>query len=178
MQIQYHEILTNQQLLSGVWKLLCRHDHEFVPPLSARESTYQSNLTGHQTIKTEPKHYFEALQKQAFLLAVSEDEVIGFMSFRLHYASKDLNDQVDTIYITTVIVSETHRGKGITTRFYTELLQIAEELGRPVMTRTWSTNDSHIRVLNKMGLKEIKRIDNGRGPGIDTVYYRTSNKEI
>lgn len=172
IQFQYYETLVEPSLLEGVWKLLCRYDSEFIPPLSAREYTYQSDLTVCSTANQEPNRYFETLKKQSFLLVQDRDKVIGFMSFRPHYVSEDVNDQVETIYVTTVIVDEEYRGQGITTHLYVELEEITRLRKQPLMTRTWSTNDSHIRVLNKIRMREVKRIENGRGPGIDTVYYR------
>ncbi|GGG25406.1 GNAT family N-acetyltransferase [Paenibacillus abyssi] len=172
IQFQLYDMLTKPHMLDGVWKLLCRYDHAFIPPLSAREHSYQTDLTVRPTAKQEPKQYFETLKRQSFLLALDRDEVIGFMSFRTHFVSEDLNDGIETIYVTTVIVGEEHRGQGITRRFYEELAEIAKQENQPIMTRTWSTNDSHIRVLNKIGMQEIKRIKNGRGPELDTVYYR------
>lgn len=173
IQFIFYEKLMEPSLLDGVWKLLCRYDSEFIPPLSAREYTYQSDLTVRRATKQqEPKQYFETLKKQSFLLAQDQDKVIGFMSFRPHYISQDLNDQVETIYVTTVIVDEAYRGQGITTLFYAELEEIVKQRKQPIMTRTWSTNESHIRVLNKIKMQEVKRIENGRGPGLDTVYYR------
>ena len=174
MPIQYrlNETLTDSTLLEGVWNLLCLYDHAFIPPLSAREHTYQSNLTVDLTATKEPRRYFEMLKEQSFLLAQDRDKVIGFMSFRLHYVFEDLNESVETIYVTTVIVDEAYRGQGITTHLYTELEEIAKQRKRPIMTRTWSTNSGHIRVLHRMGMQEVKRIEDGRGPGLDTVYYR------
>lgn len=172
IQFRFHETLMEPSLLEGVWELLCRYDSEFIPPLSAREHTYQSDLTIGLTAKKEPKRYFEMLKEQAFLLAQNQDKVIGFMSYRPHYVSEDLNEQVETIYVTTVIVDKEYRGQGITTRLYTELEGIAKQRKMPIMTRTWSTNDSHIRVMNKIRMQEVKRIEDGRGPGLDTVYYR------
>lgn len=172
IQLRLYEELMEPSLLDGVWKLLCRYDSEFIPPLSAREYTYQSDLTVCRAANQEPKQYFETLKKQSFLLAQDEDKVIGFMSFRPHYISEDLNDQVETLYVTTVIVDKEYRGQGITTHLYAKLGDIAEQRRQPLMTRTWSTNDSHIRVLHNIRMQEIRRIEDGRGPGIDTVYYR------
>ena len=176
MDIKYHEVLTDKHLLEGVWQLLCRYDHDFVPPLSAREYTNQSALTGLHTVTAEPKQYFDNLKKQSFLVAVEQGELAGFMSFRPHEICADLNDEVDTIYITTIIVNEAFRGRGITAQFYSEIWTLAQESNQHITTRTWSTNNSHIRVLSKAGLQEIKRIENGRGQGIDTVYFRKSIK--
>lgn len=172
MLLEYHEKLSANQHLEGVWKILCRYDHEFIPPLSARENTYQSELASHLTIKQEPKQYFDILKQQSFLLAMDKDEVIGFMAFRFNYVCKDLEDDITTIYITTIIVNEEYRGRGITTAFYAQMLKIAQQRNQSITTRTWSTNRSHIKVLEKIGLQEIKRIENGRGPEIDTVYFR------
>lgn len=172
MYIQNHEKLTADHQLEGVWQMLCRYDNEFIPPLSARENTYQSTLTGPLTVDIEPKQYFEILKQQSFLLAMDEDQVIGFMAYRLNDVCADLEDDMNTVYITTIIVDEKYRGRGITTGFYTKILEIAEHIQQPITTRTWSTNVSHIKVLEKIGLKEIKRIDNGRGPDIDTIYFR------
>lgn len=172
MFIEYHEKLSANQHLEGVWEILCRYDHEFIPPLSARENTFQSELVNNLNIKTEPKQYFDILKQQSFLLAIDKDKVIGFMAFRYNYVCKDIEDDDETIYITTIIVNEGYRGRGITTAFYAQMLKIAEQKNQPITTRTWSTNRNHIKVLEKMGLQEIKRIEHGRGPNIDTVYFR------
>jgi len=172
IQYRYYETLLNSSLLEGVWNLLCCYDNDFIPPLSAREHTCQSDLTPGLTVRQEPKRYFEMLKEQAFLLVQDGDEVIGFMSFRPHYTNEEMGDHVETIYVTTVIVDKEYRGQGITTHLYAELEEIAKQRNMPIMTRTWSTNDSHIRVLHKIGMREVKRIEDGRGPGIDTVYYR------
>lgn len=173
MQIQYRydETLTDDALLAGVWDLLRRYDQEFVPPLSAREYTDQSNLTDGLRAAKEPARYFDMLKEQSFLLALARGRVVGFMSFRPRHRVEELQDCAETIYVTTVIVDEAYRGQGITTRLYAELEHIARRLQRPILTRTWSTNDSHIRILQRIGMQELKRIADGRGPGLDTVYY-------
>ncbi len=177
IECRLYETLTEPSLLDGVWNLLCRYDHDFIPPLSARDYTYQSDLTIHAPTKQEPNPYYEQLTKQSFVLAQDKDKVVGFMSYRPHYVSEDLNDQVETIYVTTVIVDESYRGQGVAMRLYTELAIIAKQQDEPIMTRTWSTNESHIRILNRIGMREIKRIVDGRGAGLDTVYYRKHDEE-
>ncbi|GIP47882.1 hypothetical protein J53TS2_14730 [Paenibacillus sp. J53TS2] len=172
IQYRFYETLTDSALLEGVWDLLYRYDHEFIPPLSAREHTDQSDLTNGSAGTQEPKRYFEELKEQSCWLAEDQERVIGFMSFRPRYVYEDRDDHVDTLYVTTVIVDQAYRGQGITTHLYAELERIAKQRKRPMMTRTWSTNEGHIRVLNKISMQEIKRIKDGRGPGVDTVYYR------
>src|SRR5690606_14567168 len=95
---------------------------------------------------------------------------VGFMSYRPQDVNADLGETV-TAYVTTVIVEEEQRGRGITTAFYRALLA-RMGAGDTAATRTWSTNAGHIRILTKLGFTEAKRIAGGRGPGIDTVYYR------
>lgn len=177
IQFRFYEALLESSLLDGVWRLLCLYDSEFLPPLSAREYTYQSNLTVNATADQEPNQYFAVLKKQSFVLALDQEQVVGFMSFRSHYVSEDLNDQMETLYVTTVIVDKEYRGQGITTQLYTELKEIAKSRKLPIMTRTWSTNDSHIRILHNIKMQEVKRIENGRGQGVDTVYYRNNLQE-
>ncbi len=170
MHVEHYERLTDERLLQGVWELLCRYDHAFVPPLSARENTYQLNLSNHEAKSATPKQYFEELKGQAFFVAVENGRVVGFMSYRPNYVIEDLNNE-KTMYVTTIIVEEEQRGKGITTTFYKTLFSKLKT-GESVTTRTWSTNDSHIRILFKLGFQEIKRMEDSRGEGIDTVYYQ------
>ena len=172
INIEHHTELTNEQYLDDIWKLLCRYDQAFVPPLSARENTYQSNLLGGQSTIGKPRKYFETLKEQSFLIALNENRrVVGFMSYRPRYVCEDLEDNIETNYVTTIIVEEEQRGKGITTTFYKTLFARLDPTDT-VTTRTWSTNNDHIHVLMKLGFDMVKSIEDSRGEGIDTVYYR------
>lgn len=171
MNIEHHKTLTNEQYLEDIWELLCRYDDAFVPPLSARDNTYQSNLLGGEPTNVKPKKYFEMLKEQSFLIALVDNRVVGFMSYRPHYVCQDLEDGIETTYVTTIIVEEEQRGQGITTSFYKQIFALIDE-HETVTTRTWSTNDDHIRVLMKLGFELVKTIDDSRGQGIDTVYFR------
>lgn len=168
--------LNNSPYSNDIWNLVVTYDNAFIPPLSARENPYQSDLASSgdaQAQTTKPYQYFENLKQQYFYIAVDEqNRALGFMSFRLHYVCADLEDEIDTLYISTIIVDEQHRSKGITNRFYDEIERLATSEQRPVTTRTWSTNDSHIHVLNKRGYEAVHIIEDGRGPQIDTVYFR------
>ena len=174
MEIRHYEKLTDQLLLEQIWELLRRYNHAFIPPLSARENTYQSNLTDQQSISNaEPVQYFETLKQQSFIVALdNNNQLLGFMSFRMNYICGDLEDNIDTIYISTIIVDEAFRSKGVTTRFYAKMEEIARQEQRPITTRTWSTNNSHIHLLKKIGFTEALVIKNDRGINIDTVYFR------
>ena len=37
--------------------------------------------------------------------------------------------------------------------------------------RTWSTNKSHMHILDKLGFKLVQTDINDRGVNIDTIYY-------
>lgn len=175
MIIEHHERLTDERKLENIWDLLCRYDQSFVPPLSARENTYQPNLIGDLPAKDEPRKYFEKLKQQSFLIALHQDRIVGFMSYRSYYVSQELKDDIDTTYITTIIVEEEQRGRGITTTFYKELLNQLDRTNT-FTTRTWSTNYDHIRILEKLGFEQVKRIEHARGQGIDTIYFRKTIK--
>lgn len=58
MHIEHYDRLTDERLLDGVWDLVCHYDCAFVPPLSARENTYQFNLSNHEAKSSAPKQYF------------------------------------------------------------------------------------------------------------------------
>ena len=102
----------------------------------------------------------------------SENErILGFVSFKENYTT-DVISQHDlpNIYVSTLVVSEAARGRGITTYMYNYLFnELYDEAN--VFTRTWSTNVAHIKILGKFAFEEISRIENHRGNGIDTVYY-------
>ena len=181
MELIYCEKLTQQSHLDGVWRLLRDYDKAFIPPLSNRESTCQKDLHGHAVSAPEgPRSYFEQLQKQSFLLAVEQDEVVGFFSFRQGHLPPPLQQlhSEDTlpVYITTIIVDQRMRRRGIARSFYDLLMSLFPEQTMLISTRTWSTNNSHISLLEKMGFTGPLRIENDRGPGIDTVYYHFYRK--
>ena len=82
MKIKYFERVTKEAYLADIMELLSLCDQEFIPPLSARSSTIQSNL-GPQGGKREgPVAYFENIQHQPAFLAVDDGRVVGFMSLK------------------------------------------------------------------------------------------------
>ena len=156
-----------------VYEILKKCDREFVPPLSQRTSTTQKTLdSADPEEQGEPKSYFQKLREQSVILAVAQGRVLGFMSFLGRYTCEDIGDQADTIYVSTVIVDPPHRGRGLTLAMYRRLMDFAQVRGLPISTRTWSTNHTHIQILSQLGFYELCRIRDGRGPGIDTVYFR------
>ena len=178
-------IVLQKQLCSdregAVWNLLCECDNEFVPPLSARGSSFQTDLAcqGRQDHDVKPHSYFTAMKQQCFLLAEVENEVVGFMTFRRNYTCSELASASPGNYITTICVKGEWRRKGVAKAFYDFMLGTMDrDIVLPyVTTRTWSTNTGHINLLQGLGFRLVARLPNHRGEGIDTLYYAKSISE-
>jgi len=163
-----NESLTERQK-NDVWELIKASDTEFVPPLSSRVDTTQTDLHG-KSEKKEPTEYFESLLEQSFVLSVEDGRVIGFLSFRPDHRLKNEHG-LDLIcnYVSTIIVAKDQRRKGYTENMYRALIRSTR--GKTIATRTWSQNTAHILLLEKLGFELLMRIPDDRGEGIDTVYY-------
>ena len=165
----------NPKYREDVWKLLKDADNEFVPPLSSREKTTQASLSPREGNAQGPVKYFEQMLGQSFVLALKDGRVNGFLTY---IPAHELALQDQTIrcnYISTIIVEPASRRQGITRRMYATLFQ--KEQGLPVATRTWSTNFEHLTLLKEMEFQLAKRLEDDRGPGIDTVYYVKENQK-
>ena len=153
-----------------VKSLLEKYDKSFVPALSQRNSTTQQTLVSNDD-STEPSidEYFNNLLEQSFILAIHYGELVGFMSF---IEDKELpyGTQTPSNYVSTDIVDESFRGQRLTKQFYQEMMRFK----KPITTRTWSSNYSHIAILKSMGFENVKTLPNDRGENIDTVYYEYS----
>ncbi len=148
-------------------------DREFVPPLSCRESTLQSCLSegagGAETSSVLP--YFEEMMAQEIIAAIEDGKVLAFLSYRKDFTSDVIGeDTLPNLYLSTMISRPEARGKGIGKQIFLSLFRDRYP-SRRAFTRTWSTNDVQIHVFGKLGFKEIKRVKDGRGPGVDTIYY-------
>jgi len=157
-------------------------DNDFVPPLSWREKA--SGAIGDQNLHApDIRPYWLEILAQKNIVALAEDgEVVAFMSFKSKYAHPeyfpDVVKEGDGInYISTICVLSDYRRFGITRRFY-EMME--ENLppsvhGECVSTRTWATNDGHIRLLEKRGYVLTYTIPEDRvldtGEKLDTVYF-------
>ena len=148
--------------------LLQKYDNDFVPPLSARGSTMESNLQKEPNESHSINKYLRSVMSQFNLLAFEGDRLIGLMSC---IVDEDINEY----YVSTVLVEKEYRNKGITTQFYKLLMSLNENI--IISTRTWSTNIEHTNILHDFGFFLSKRIENDRGEGIDTVYYEKHLKK-
>ena len=152
-------------------ELVIAADKEFVPPLSSRSGTTQTDLSpdGGQSAGI-PEQYFEALLGQSFILAEQDGKMLGFMSY-IPSRIVDLDEDHFLIgeYVSTVIVSKEARGNHLCERMYHDLFGCSPT--GYVITRTWSQNHAHLAILRKLGFTCVYTIADDRGPGLDTVYY-------
>ena len=158
---------------NDIWKLVQASDSEFVPALSSRGATTQTDLGAHES-KAAPTDYFNTLCTQSFILCIKRFHVVGFLS----YIPDHRLESGDTVnmtcdYISTIIVDAKFRNRGITTSMYNKLFE--HRPGKIYATRTWSLNHTHISLLDKLGFSLILRLKDDRGAGIDTVYYSKGN---
>jgi len=178
MNITYkvEKSIQTDEIKEQIWQILCECDKEFIPALSARESSTQGNLNNNTSLDVKPQSYFENMITQNFILAIDEEtgSLVGFMTFRSNYHCEELKDYAPSNYITTICVKKDYRNHGITKGFYEVILENVEDAelaSNFVTTRTWSTNDAHIHLLNKLGFINCTTLKNHRGEGIDTVYF-------
>lgn len=153
-----------------IWELLLLADKEFIPPLSERESTVQQGLEPtNDSTKKVPRAYFEELVQQEFLLASTNDRVIGFFSYISNHTVKlQAGEKILADYVSTIIVHPDYRRGGIAEKFYERMID-SKDSGN-IVTRTWSSNFAHLRLLQKLGFQNVLTVTDDRGTGIDTVY--------
>ena len=149
-------------------------DQEFVPPLSARNSTVTMQLSEAQTQAIKgPIAYFEEILSQVIVLAKVENYWAGFLSYRYQDKLAILPDFSPCNYLTTIGVTPEFRNIGIARSLYRYVLHdLPADLQAPFwVTRTWSTNTDHLYLLKSLGFTLAATIKDHRGPGVDTLYY-------
>lgn len=164
----------NSQHLNAVKRLIEASDTEFIPTLSARSSTTQQSLITPAESHKNCDLYFQEICAQNILIAMdSKDNLLGFMSYRENYICEHIAKEfLDNLYVTTVIVDKAARGHAIAGAFYQYLKELYPD--HYLFTRTWSSNASHIRILNEQDFIVHKILKDDRGEGIDTVYFKYS----
>ena len=122
MKIKYYERITTERQLSDILELLTLCDMEFIPPLSSRNSTTQSNLEPGEEHAAVPTQYFAHIRSQSAFVAEDNGHVVAFMSFKKNYVCEEIPPSFSpNVYITTVIVRQNYRNGGITNSFYRKL---------------------------------------------------------
>ena len=147
-------------------RLLWLCDRDFYPPLSTRGSTTEQNLKSGEESLSGPELYMNSLRAQSWLLAVSEGELRGFMSF----IPEKVVDDIPCVYFSTLIVDPEARHQGIARLIYRALIE--DHAGKTIVLRTWSTNRGHLILLEELGFRPYKVLKDDRGDGVDTIYFR------
>jgi ribosomal protein S18 acetylase RimI-like enzyme len=178
------KLIKNEELKKIKFQLKClllEIDSDFIPTLSSRQSTTQTKLCHNNGTKN-IDFYFNNIINQNIITAQIDEKILGFISYIDNYIAIELpieNSHYD--YITTIGVSPEFRGYKIATELYKYMISKAHcnlYSYQTIVTRTWSSNLSHINLLHKLNFKEIKRIANHRGNNIDTVYYAYSRNKL
>ena len=119
------------------------------------------------------KDYFSELIQQVIVIAKVEDCIAGFLTFKTQYHIDLLPEYSPCNYITTIGVSPEYRNQGVGLSLYKFILtRLPAHLKNPFwVTRTWSQNYSHLKLLNSLGFDLVKVIQHHRGPDLHTLYY-------
>lgn len=178
MRIEYRGIVTDEREKKQIWDILCECDREFYPPLSARNSSVQKDLRTENPSEEDrsvtPTVYFDEMIQQYFILAFDDKgEMTGYMTFKKDYICDALQSFGKSLYITTICVRKDYRRQHVMNSLYDCMeSEVTKFCGCPrISTRTWSENDAHMHGLAQRGYKLLCRLENDRGPGVDTVYY-------
>lgn len=174
MEICILEKAQQARIYDEAYKLLEAADNEFVPPLSARSSSTQRDFSASAQSQSIAL-YFEELKKQRFAAVFEAGALIAFVSYKENYSCAEIPEgELPNIYLSTLVVSPAARGKGVTKALYGKLFSEYEKVN--IFTRTWSTNIAHIKILEHYGFDVIRVLENDRGGGIDTVYFKKACK--
>ena len=172
MELRYFDSVAVCGYGEAIQELLVMADKEFIPPLSSRGSSTQADLQSTNTVSVGAKAYFEAMCPQPVVVAVEDGVCMGFMAFKRNYTC-EYYEKTPNIYASTCVVHPNARGKGLMRGFYEKIMEVFPD--HSVYTRTWHTNISHLKVLDRLGFSLLIRLPDHRGPGMDTVYY---HKEV
>lgn len=173
MEIRIIKESEHKAYYDEILNMLILGDEEFVPPLSARSSTTQSDWKRQKKQADGVTNYFEELKKQRLMVATENGKLQAFVSFRENFKNDKITvDDLPNIYLSTLIVHPDGRGKGLTQKMYEILFKEYESAN--IFTRTWSTNAAHIKILSKFDFEILDVLKNDRGQGIDTIYFKRS----
>lgn len=167
------ERITDSREQAQVYEILEECDQDFCPPLSFRSSTSQKELCGAKQGNGGVALYYQEILQQPAMLVKRGERVIGFLSYRIGYTCKALEEYGEVCYLTTLCLRHEERGKGLSPRIYEAAeAHIRERYPRlPITLRTWSTNQAQLHLMKKLGYRLTATLKNDRGEQIDTVYY-------
>ena len=168
-----YKLLSNKEqekFYDQIFEMMKDSDKDFIPPLSARSSTTQKDLSEKEGSIEGLKSYFEEMKNQRFMVCVDKEILVSFVSFKENFTNDKIHeDELPNIYLSTLIMRPEYRGQRVTQTLYATLFDIYRDSS--IFTRTWSTNIAHIKILSKFDFETIAVLENDRGKGIDTVYF-------
>ena len=85
MDLKYFETVAACGYAADIHALLVLADKEFIPPLSARGSSTQQDLTSADPVSDGAKAYYEAMSDQPVVVAVESGRCYGFMALKKDY---------------------------------------------------------------------------------------------
>ncbi|MBE5997114.1 MAG: hypothetical protein E7240_07165 [Lachnospiraceae bacterium] len=155
--------------------LLKSREQDFVPPISER---------GIKSADENIEDYFQHLLEMKLVLieiVIETDPADGnsspeengtarlaaYLAYEPEHYFPSTGENI--LYMSSAIVDPAFRGHHFLEEMYESCFEEAGE--RPVGTRTWSTNGVQLHVLPKLGFQVAERIENDRGPGIDSLYF-------
>ena len=164
----YYDTLrdTDPVVRDRIWDLICRCDDDFYPPLSTREPT-DSVMVQTGVKESKPHTFFEMIQGTSVL--VDSEDVNGVIAFYKGYVLDEVDD-IPRTYVMFILVDPDARGRGLGRSLYEAMFEHMSGSEAPVVTRTWSTNYSHLALARSMGLTRSVVLENDRGNGVDTVF--------
>lgn len=169
MEMLYFERVDQCPYAPAIKDYLVMADKEFIPPLSSRGSSTQTDLSG-SGCSDGIEDYFRSMAAQPVIAAVEDGRCLGFMAFKLDHTCDQIGpDKLPNFYASTCVVHPDTRGRGMMRGFYEAMIALYPD--RDLYTRTWHTNYPHLKVLDRLDFSEIVRLPNHRGPGMDTVYF-------
>lgn len=182
-QIEFESnIDTSSELAKSIYEMLTSCDKEFIPPLSTRNATTQTDFNSCSIVSDLPLYqYWIDILKQQNILAFVDGYLAGFMSFKYNYKignwfSVEIRENDVNNYISTVCIHKNYRRLGIARKMYDYIEKNLpdEYKSNYISTRTWSTNINHIKLLHQCNFLLIHTISNDREYNnlkFDTLYF-------
>lgn len=160
---------------------LCDYEDEFVPPLTARSGVEEWD-------DDEPGESLDPFLDDCFDQEVigafnGDGELIGITVYDYGFFHALPQEMNPCVYVTITLVAEDYRQQGVNQRISTEVYNHALELSgkqniQSMAFRTWSTNEGGKALMEKYNFKEMYRIEDDRGEGVDSIYYAAQLEDI
>lgn len=183
IELKFEErIDVNTELAKSIYEILISCDNDFIPPLSTRITTTQTDFNS-SFVETHapPYQYWIGILKQQNILAFIDGCLVGFMSFKYNYMMDDwisVKNRENGVnnYISTICILKNYRRLGIAKRMYDYIENNLpnEFMSNYITTRTWSTNMNHIKLLSQRNFLLLYTITNDRefnNSKYDTLYF-------